>query len=400
MNKFLFFLLLFFLTFSITPQSGDKEECIVENTCIILVPIENGYELYLKNKIQNSEISKSIVFNLSVKNLITDYEFPRYIVLKGNDPVFITKLKIDDPTKSNFYSYSVIVNYGDWNAYHDDSFSYSLPFPEGVRARVGQGYNGNFTHTGYLRYSIDFSVPIGTPILAARRGTVVSLVKKYSEGGLRKDLLSKANYIMIQHEDGTIGNYAHLKKDGVVVNEGDFVEEGQLIGYSGNTGFSQGPHLHFEVHKPTKELKIQTIPTHFKTQYNEREILSHMYLYWKPRKGIDPPTTDLLDEDILLCKTNKKDILSNCNDTIFRLGEAYAIQFEFIKPTEKQIELFLSVDGNAVEPYYLKWNTQKDSVIDNRYFEIRNHKHFLGDWRMVVKVDGIEKKRFFFQIKP
>lgn len=398
MKKLILIFCLIVTELSASPELVGKEECLAENTCTILVPIENGFELYLKNKNPNLEIFRSVEFNLSVKNLKITQEFPKFFVLRDGEPVFVTKLLVEDPTKSNFYSISIRVSNGDWDAIHDDSFTYSLPFSDGIRARVGQGYNGGFTHSENLKYSIDFTIPVGTPIHAARKGTVISLAKKYSEGGVRKDLLSKANFIMIQHEDGTIANYAHLKKDGVVVDIGEKVEEGQLIGYSGNTGFSQGPHLHFEVHKLTKDFQLMTIPTQFRTQYSDREFISHLYMYWKPRRGIDPPKTEILEEDILLCKSNGQDILTKCRDTNFRLGDRYAIQLEYIKPTKNQIELFLSIDGNSVEPFYLKWITQKESVIEFRIFEIPKRSSFIGKWKMLVKVNGEEKKIFFFQV--
>lgn len=398
MKKLVLFLCFISFQISASPVREVEELCIVENTCTILVPIENGYELYLKNKDPNLDIIKSVEVNISVKNLTTDYTFPRYLVLRGSDPVLITKLKIGDTSKTFFYSYSMTVNLGDWDAKHDDTYTYSLPFPDGIRARVGQGYEGNFTHTGPLKYSIDFSLPIGTPIHAARKGLVVSLMNQYSEGGVRKDLLSKANYIMIQHDDGTIANYAHLKKEGVVVSVGQYVEEGQLIGYSGNTGFTQGPHLHFEVHKPTKDSNIMTLPTYFRTQYSNRESLTQSYLYWQPRKGIDPPKSDLLEEDIILCKLNKKDVLIQCKSSNFRLGDRYAIQLEYVKPSKKRIELFLTIESNLVEPYYLQWITEKETAVEMRYFKIPKIPQFIGKWKMVLKVDGEEKKIFFFQV--
>lgn len=398
MKNFILFFCLITLPIFAVPEIVGEESCIVENTCTILVPIENGYELYLKNKDPNLAAIKSVTINISLKNMSSDQVFPKFFVLRGGDPVFVTNLRIADVTKSFFYSYSITVNMGDWDAKHDDAYSYSLPFPSGIRARIGQGYNGGFTHSGYLKYSLDFSLPIGTPIHAARKGIVVSLVKKYSEGGVRRDLLSKANYVMIQHEDGTIGNYAHLKKDGVIVNVGDQVEEGQLIGYSGNTGYSQGPHLHFEVHKPTKDSQITTLPTFFRTQYNDHEMLSPFYLYWKPRQGIDPPKTDLFEEDILLCKSNGKELLTQCNDTNFRLGDRYALQLEFLKPTRNQIEFLLTIESDKVEPYYLKWFSQNEGAVEFRYFEIPKHPNFIGKWKMVVKVNGVEKKVFFFQV--
>lgn len=400
MKKFIFIFCLLVSTVSAQAITETNLVCLSNNICTFMSPTENGYDFYLVNRAPNANITRSITLNLSLKNLKSDLVFPQYYVLRSSDPIRVTQLSVENETKEIFYSVSVIDYLGDWDAIHDDTVTYSLPFPKGIRSRIGQGYNGHFTHVGALQYSIDFTLPIGTPIHSARRGRVVQVVKKYTEGGIRNDLLSKANSILIQHDDGTIGNYAHLKKDGVVVNEGDYVEEGQLIGYSGNTGYSQGPHLHFEVHKPKKGSTVETIPTFFKTQYSDREYLNYLYLYWQPEKGIDPPNTDLLDEDILLCRKRVNEILSQCNDRKFRLGEMYALQLEFNKPTIKQVELFLTIDGNTVEPYYQKWNIRNENLLEYRYFTIPKNRNFVGNWKMVIKVDGEEKKKFFFQIDP
>ena len=57
------------------------------------------------------------------------------------------------------------------------------------------------------------------------------------------------NYVNIRHSDGTLGNYYHLKQGGSAVKIGDKVKKGQLIAYSGNTGYTTAPHLHFSVSK-------------------------------------------------------------------------------------------------------------------------------------------------------
>jgi len=100
---------------------------------------------------------------------------------------------------------------------------------------------------------------IGEPVHAAREGLVFIVIDWFSEGKKKKELTKKANKIVILHSDGTIGSYAHLSKNGVTVQEGDYVKKGQHIGYSGNTGFTGGPHLHFTVRKE----KDESIPIYF-----------------------------------------------------------------------------------------------------------------------------------------
>jgi murein DD-endopeptidase MepM/ murein hydrolase activator NlpD len=72
-----------------------------------------------------------------------------------------------------------------------------------------------------------------------------------------------ANHIIIMHNDGTFAIYNHLMRYGVSVNVGDKVKKGYPIGYSGNTGYSSGPHLHFAVFKATSPYKIDTLYIRF-----------------------------------------------------------------------------------------------------------------------------------------
>ena len=83
------------------------------------------------------------------------------------------------------------------------------------------------------------------------------------------------------HSDGTFGDYAHLKYKGTVVKKGDFVEKDQLIGYSGSTGFSTGPHLHFAVFINRIDGKRTYIETKFKTSESKAILLEEGKSYTK-----------------------------------------------------------------------------------------------------------------------
>lgn len=135
------------------------------------------------------------------------------------------------------------------NIKHDDSYLYSLPFKKDKFYRINQSFNGSFTHNSIQsKYAIDFGLKKGEPIYAARDGIVVKTIEKFKKSGGR-ELINQANKIIIMHNDGTYASYVHLKYKGVLVESGQRVKRGQKIGYSGNTGFSRGPHLHFVVRK-------------------------------------------------------------------------------------------------------------------------------------------------------
>ena len=145
------------------------------------------------------------------------------------------------------YSHSV----GNAFAIPDKHYRYRLPFKRGTIARVTQEPNGVLTtHKDALsRYAVDFSVPQGTPVLAARAGTVIEIRDSFNEGRASPKLIEKTNLISIMHSDGTFAQYVHLAPHSLLVRPGDRVASGQMIGKSGNTGYAGGPHLHFDVRR-------------------------------------------------------------------------------------------------------------------------------------------------------
>jgi len=121
--------------------------------------------------------------------------------------------------------------------------NYLLPVPKEKITRI---VSSSLTHIGNLCNSIDFLVPEGTEIYAAAEGEVSSLKDDSNQGGFDPKYWYDGNYVVIKHKGESTG-YEHFRYKDVIVKVGDTVKQGQLIGYSGNTGYSRGPHLHFEV---------------------------------------------------------------------------------------------------------------------------------------------------------
>ena len=145
----------------------------------------------------------------------------------------------------------------------DSNFVYGLPFKNGKSHLVVQGYFGKFSHKN--RIAIDFKMKKGTEILAARDGVVIRMKEDGDKGGWNKKYLRDGNYIVIQHDDNSRSGYWHLKKNEVLVNVGDTVKQGQVIGLSGNTGYTSFPHLHFMVWGFTEKGQWRQIPNRFRT---------------------------------------------------------------------------------------------------------------------------------------
>lgn len=159
-----------------------------------------------------------------------------------------------------------------------DKYEYALPFMSGTKHKVVQGYGGLFSHNHIA--AIDFEMPEGTPIYAAREGNIYSYKDCYDEGGPFSKYKNQANYIIIKHSDGSFGCYWHLKKNGVVIKHG-FVSKGQQIGYSGATGFVLKPHLHFSVKVKLNYETNSFVRTKFKTSKGTM-LLESGEIYEKP----------------------------------------------------------------------------------------------------------------------
>jgi murein DD-endopeptidase MepM/ murein hydrolase activator NlpD len=158
--------------------------------------------------------------------------------------------------------------FGQRDAVHDSNNVYQLPFASGKQFAVVQGFHGNFTHVDNDEFAVDFAMPEGTPVLAARDGVVEVVVDRYDKGGLDPDLRDKVNLILVRQSDGTYAEYVHFRRKGARVKPGQSVKAGDLLGISGNTGYTQGPHLHFAVFRTIDGQRRETFPMRFRSREN------------------------------------------------------------------------------------------------------------------------------------
>ena len=133
-------------------------------------------------------------------------------------------------------------------AEHAPKGPYRAPFTNARSFSVSQAPPDHFTHIDpSSRYAIDFAMPEGSAIHAAREGVVINVAHAFYRGGLSPSNQDEANFVQILHDDGTNAIYAHLQMDSIRVRPGQRVARGEYIANSGNTGFTSGPHLHFVV---------------------------------------------------------------------------------------------------------------------------------------------------------
>ena len=124
--------------------------------------------------------------------------------------------------------------------------TFFLPFGAGQSWTVSQGNLGSVTHQD--KYAWDFPMPIGTPLVAAAAGRVIEVRESSLRNPADIQIIDQpANFVSIDHGGGLKSIYAHLDTLAACVSPGQYVVRGQVIGLSGSTGYSTGPHLHYEV---------------------------------------------------------------------------------------------------------------------------------------------------------
>lgn len=164
---------------------------------------------------------------------------------------------------------------------------YILPYAAPAAFVVGQGNCTDGSHEigTFQAYAYDFDMPIGTDVVASMAGTVLVVVENFPENN---GTPGEENYVLIQHSENLITGYYHLTQNGVVVEVGSHVDQGQIIGQSGNTGDSSEPHLHFEA-ALCKD--CDTVPVTFRNTRAHANGLVEGENYAAERPNTPPPTT-------------------------------------------------------------------------------------------------------------
>jgi hypothetical protein len=125
---------------------------------------------------------------------------------------------------------------------------YRFPFGNDSGWSIGQdNWDNTGTYSHCKTFAWDFGHPEGGEVRAARAGVVIDTITNVTANEADDPAAAGGgNAVLIQHCDGTVATYAHLKHGGIKVKVHDWVAQGEPIALSGNTGSSTAPHLHFE----------------------------------------------------------------------------------------------------------------------------------------------------------
>lgn len=277
--------------------------------------IEKGYIFYAENK---HFIPYTVTLDFpSLTNMESSASLPYTVVIppETKKMKLLTLTMIEGAEKYGYSSSTMTVMGDPENAAHDDGYLYTIPFEHGTKHKLAQGFHGRATHTDPVNaYAVDFNMDIGTPICAARDGVVVEVKENSKRGGPGMEYAKYANLITVYHKDGSFANYVHLKYNGAIVKVGDTVKTGQIIGYSGNTGRSSGPHLHFSVNMPDMDGGSRAVPFTFLYEEGRPAIPEEGKYYYAFHKGgedfviesADNITNKDYEDHLVKVKENKK----------------------------------------------------------------------------------------------
>jgi murein DD-endopeptidase MepM/ murein hydrolase activator NlpD len=137
-----------------------------------------------------------------------------------------------------------------------------IPWMCGQVEYCTQGHNGG-SHTGTSSWAWDFAQQDGEEIWAASAGVVTHLRMNMTDGGCDSAYSGTANYITVDHGDGTSIVYLHMQPNTSPLAVGEAVEAGDLVARVGATGYACGAHLHMQVQETCGSYYCQSVPASF-----------------------------------------------------------------------------------------------------------------------------------------
>jgi murein DD-endopeptidase MepM/ murein hydrolase activator NlpD len=193
----------------------------------------------------------------------------------GMGELLYTSMTVDGHTRSfwRFRTPDGVVDYYDEQGNSAKKFLMRNPvkggrYTSGFGPRVHPLLGITRMHTG-----VDWAAPVGTPILAGADGTIERVGRQGGYG----------NYVRIRHTNGFSTAYGHMSRYADGLEPGMSVKQGQVIGYVGSTGFSTGPHCHYEILVNNKFVNPMTIQVPRGLQLTGRQLAS----FQKERNRID-----------------------------------------------------------------------------------------------------------------
>lgn len=255
---------LFFVALVLFTRPAFSAEEIKTGFRVIPEKTKEGLTLIMKSD-YCSEFTVTLEGNL--KNLTPSRSLPFTIDAAGRMSFVLARFKVTDPTRAWSYDYRYHWEYGGRRTSTTNDADYAMPFGPG-RYVVLQGPRGTYSHFAgsASENAVDWDVPEGTIVCAAREGRVVGVRDDSTASGTDPKLKPLGNYVIIKHADGTFADYHHLQPGGAMVKLGDVVTVGQPIGLSGNTGYSSKAHLHFAVFQAIDGKKVLSLPFRLKTR--------------------------------------------------------------------------------------------------------------------------------------
>jgi murein DD-endopeptidase MepM/ murein hydrolase activator NlpD len=213
-------------------------------------------------------VEYTVTLEAKLTNMTSSRPVPFTVDAAGRSSFVLARFKQADKSRPWRYNYFYHWEYGGRRNSTDNDADYAMPFGPG-RYVVLQGPRGTYSHFAGSgsENAVDWDVPEGTIVCAARAGVVVGMRDDSTVSGTDPKFKPLGNYVIIKHADGTFADYHHLQTGGAMVKLGDEVKTGQPIGLSGATGFASKPHLHFMVFQAINGKKVLSLPFRLKTNH-------------------------------------------------------------------------------------------------------------------------------------